>query len=135
MVTLKASFRAALASPDQAMVRAREIDVDRLRDARGAAGKIERPALLAQHRGVDAERRDQVHGAAHGKAHDQDRPQDAPMPTLAHLKFAQKDFLRPVEVGLLVHFGAAFAGRHGQGANVDAVGLGALQQGDMLEAG
>ena len=49
------------------------------------------------------------------------------------LQFAQEILLRPVEVRLLVHFRAALARRHGERANVDAVGLRALQQRDMAE--
>ncbi len=105
-----------------------QIDVDRLRHPRGAAGIIQRPALLAQHRGIDAERRDQVHGAAHGFADDQHRPQDAPVPGLPLLQLAQKVLLRPVEIRLLVHFRAAFPRRHGERTDMHAIGLGALQQ-------
>ena len=110
-----------------------QIDVDRLRHPRGAAGIIERAALLAQHRRIDAERRDQIHGAADRFADDQDRAKNAPVPGLALLQFAQKILLRPVEIRLLVHFRAALARRHRERADVDAIGLGALQQRDMAE--
>ena len=108
-----------------------QIDVDRLRHPRGTAGIIQRPALLAQHGGIDAERRDQIHRAAHRLADDQDRPQNAPVPGLALLQFAQKILLRPVEIRLLVHFRAAFARRHDERTDVNAIGLGALQQRDV----
>jgi hypothetical protein len=110
-----------------------EIDIDRLAHARGAAGIIEVESLLAQHRGIDAERRDQIHRAAHGKANDEDRAQNAEVPGLALLQIAQKVFLRPVEIRLLVHFRAAFARRHLERADMRAIGLGALQQRDMLQ--
>ena len=55
------------------------------------------------------------------------------MPGLALLQFAQKIFLSPVEVRLLVHFRAALARRHVERANVDAIRLRALQQRDMAE--
>ena len=50
---------------------------------------------------------------------------------LALLQVAQEILLRPVEIRLLVHFRAALARRHGERADVDAIGLGALQQRDM----
>ena len=52
---------------------------------------------------------------------------------LALLQFAQKILLRPVEIRLLVHFRAALARRHRERADVDAIGLRALQQRDMAE--
>ena len=55
------------------------------------------------------------------------------MPRLALLQFAQKILLRPVKVRLLVHFRAALARRHRERADVNAIGLGALQQCDMPE--
>ena len=55
------------------------------------------------------------------------------MPGLALLQLAQKILLRPVEIRLLVHFRAAFARRHGERADVNAIGLGALQQRDVPE--
>ena len=133
LVTLKASLRAAVGLARPGDGARQQIDVDRLRHPRRAAGIIERAALLAQHRGIDAERRDQIHRAAHGFADDQDGAQDAPVPGLALLQLAQKILLRPIEVRLLVHFRAAFARRHGERADVDAIGLGALQQRDMPE--
>ncbi len=55
------------------------------------------------------------------------------MPGLASLQFAKEILLRPVKIRLLVHFRAALPRRHGQRTDVDAVGLGALQQRDVLE--
>ena len=110
-----------------------QIDVDRLRHPRRTAGIIQIASLLAQHGGIDAERRDQVHRAAHRHADDQHRPQNAPVPRLALLQLAQKILLRPVKIRLLVHFRAAFPRRHLERADMDAIGLGALQQRDMPE--
>ena len=47
---------------------------------------------------------------------------------LALLQFAQKILLRPVEVRLLVHFRAAFARRHRERTDMNAISLRALQQ-------
>ncbi len=110
-----------------------QIDVDRLRHPRGTAGIVERATLLAQHRRIDAERRDQIHRATHGFANDQDRAKDAPVPRLALLQFTQKILLRPVKIRLLVHFRPALARRHRERADVDAIRLRALQQRDMAE--
>src|SRR5207247_10053248 len=102
-----------------------EVYIDRLRYSRRATGIVERPTLFAQDSSIDAERRDQVHGAADGLADDQNRPQDAPVPILALLQLAKKALLRPIEVRLLVHFGAVFPRRHREWADVDGLTLGA----------
>jgi len=52
---------------------------------------------------------------------------------LALLQFAQKILLRPIEVRLLIHLRAALARRNVKWANVNAVGLRALQQRYMAE--
>ena len=57
------------------------------------------------------------------------------MPVLALLQLAKKVLLRPIEVRLLVHFGAAFPRRHREWADVDAVSFGTLQQGDVPKRG
>jgi len=88
--------------------RARQkVDIDRLRHPRRTAGIVERPALFAQHGGIDAERRDQIHGAAHRETDDQDRPQNAPVPGLALLQLAQASAFRRYRRGdLLLPAGA-----------------------------
>ena len=58
---------------------------------------------------------------------------DAPVPGLSLLQLAQEILLRPVEIRLLVHFRASLARRHRQRADMHAIGLGALQQRDMLQ--
>ena len=55
------------------------------------------------------------------------------MPALAVLQLAQEMLLLPVEVRLLVHLRAVFARRHGERADVHAIGLGALQQRDVAK--
>ncbi len=55
------------------------------------------------------------------------------MPALAALQFAQEILLRPVEIRLLVHFRTALARRHRERPDMDAIGLRALQQRDVLQ--
>ena len=56
------------------------------------------------------------------------------MPRLALLPVSEVVLLLPVEVGLFAHFGSALAGGDAHGADVDAIGFGALQQGDVSQA-
>src|SRR5439155_17481080 len=109
-----------------------QIRIHRLEDALRTAGVVERLAGLLEQRAVDADGRNWIHMAAERLAEDHLRAQDRPVPALPLLLRPEVVLLQPVEV-LVRMARRALARGHRHRLDVRAVGLGALEQRDVLE--
>ena len=97
------------------------------RETTGATGS-------RQQGGVDADRRDEVHRAAHGLTEDDLGTKDRPRPASSRLLLPEVVLLQEVEVAVRVA-GPPLPRRNRRDFEVNPVGLGALQERDVLESG
>ena len=107
--------------------------VDRFPHIGHAAGEAERLAELAADRGIGADHRREVHRDAIGRADDELRAQDGEVEMARCRQLLQVVLLQPIEVGVGIAR-RALSRRDRHRVQVDAVGLGALQQAHVAQA-